>query len=77
MDKEQERLISNFVSNTDHDIFVLKNLPEVIKGALFSRYSRSKLGLKELLLKEFVLNDTSQFSEITSSNEQKKNKVRE
>jgi thymidylate synthase ThyX len=37
-------------------VFVLRNLPEVIKGALFSRYSRSSLGLRTLLLKEFISN---------------------
>jgi thymidylate synthase ThyX len=43
----------------------LQNLPEVIKGALFSRYSRSTLGLRSLLLKEFISNDEeSAFGEI-------------
>ncbi len=52
-EQEQKRL-SRFVTNTDGNVFVLKNLPEVIKGALFSRYSRSRLGLRSLLLKEFI-----------------------
>jgi thymidylate synthase ThyX len=52
---DQEALLSRFVSNTKGPVFVLYNLPEVIKGALFSRYSRSTLGLKSLLLKEFLL----------------------
>ena len=30
------------------------NLPEVVKGALFARYSRSPLSLRRLFLKEFV-----------------------
>jgi thymidylate synthase ThyX len=54
--REQEALLARYVSNTQSSIFVLHNLPEVIKGALFSRYSRSTLGLKTLLLKEFLLN---------------------
>ncbi len=50
----QTRLLERFVTNTSSNIFVLRNLPEVIKGALFSRYSRSSLGLRSLLLKEFI-----------------------
>ena len=42
----------------------LRNLPEVIKGSLFSRYSRSCLGLRSLLLKEFILNEETAFRSI-------------
>lgn len=51
------KLLERFVTSTTSHIFALRNLPEVIKGALFSRYSRSTLGLRSLLLKEFILND--------------------
>lgn len=53
----QLKILEKYVSNTSGHIFVLRNLPEVIKGALFSRYSRSSLGLRSLLLKEFISND--------------------
>jgi thymidylate synthase ThyX len=53
---DQEAILTQYVSNTKSSVFVLHNLPEVIKGALFSRYSRSTLSLKTLLLKEFLLN---------------------
>ena len=53
---EQESLLGNFVTNTKSSIFALYNLPEVVKGALFSRYSRSTLGLRTLLLREFLAN---------------------
>ncbi len=53
---EQEALLGRFVTNTKSSIFALYNLPEVVKGALFSRYSRSTLGLRSLLLREFLLN---------------------
>jgi thymidylate synthase ThyX len=59
--QETKSLLAPFVSNTEENIFVLQNLPEVLKGALFSRYSRSKLGLRELLLKEFLLNQEAGF----------------
>lgn len=52
----QTKLLKRYVTNTTSNVFVLRNLPQVIKGALFSRYSRSSLGLRSLLLKEFILN---------------------
>lgn len=62
--ESQIKILENFVTNTNEDIFVLRNLPEVIKGALFSRYSRSALGLRTLLLKEFILNEDTAFGSI-------------
>ena len=53
---EQEQLLKNFVTNTKGSVFALFNLPEVVKGALFSRYSRSTFGLRTLLLREFLAN---------------------
>ncbi|HSX03201.1 MAG TPA: hypothetical protein VLG76_00555, partial [Rhabdochlamydiaceae bacterium] len=64
--EQQIKILNRFVSNTTSNIFVLKNLPEVIKGALFSRYSRSSLGLRSLLLKEFILNEETAFSAIAN-----------
>ena len=61
--------VKAYVSNTDKDIFVLKNLPEVIKGALFSRYSRSTLGIRELLEKEFLTNKDIGLSETQATTE--------
>ena len=61
---EQKAQLEPYVTNTDRSIFVLTNLPEVIKGALFSRYSRSTLGLRTLLLKEFILSKESEFTSI-------------
>lgn len=42
-----------FTSKTAN-IFALKDLPEVVKAALFSRYSRTDLGLRELYEAEFL-----------------------
>lgn len=62
----QEALLERFVTNTKDSVFALYNLPEVIKGALFSRYSRSTYGLRSLLLREFVMNEeAANFGEIT------------
>lgn len=67
-DENQIKTLKNYVTNTTSNIFVLRNLPEVIKGALFSRYSRSSLGLRSLLLKEFILNEETAFASIAAQN---------
>jgi thymidylate synthase ThyX len=63
--ESQVKILNRYVTNTSLNVFVLRNLPEVIKGALFSRYSRSSLGLRSLLLKEFILNEETAFASIT------------
>lgn len=55
--ESQLQILKRYVSHPSSHVFVLRNLPEVIKGALFSRYSRSNLGLRSLLLKEFITNN--------------------
>ena len=69
---EEKYILSSYVTNTDRSIFALTNLPEVIKGALFSRYSRSTLGLRTLLLKDFIQKKDSKFSEIQLGGENSK-----
>lgn len=63
--ESQLKVLNRYVTNTSSNVFVLRNLPEVIKGALFSRYSRSSLGLRSLLLKEFILSEETAFATIT------------
>ena len=76
---EEQDILASYVTNTDRSIFVLTNLPEVIKGALFSRYSRSTLGLRTLLLRDFIQEKESRFSDMHSGSEHsdsaKKNKL--
>ena len=51
---ERERaILSNYFTNTDKPVFGLINLPDVVKGALFARYSRSDKSLRRLFLDEF------------------------
>ena len=69
---EEKYILSSYVTNTDRSIFALTNLPEVIKGALFSRYSRSTLGLRTLLLKDFIQRKESKFSEMQLGGENSK-----
>jgi len=52
-DEEQAKLRPYF-TNLDRPVFALTNLPEVVKGALFARYSRSDKSLRRLFLDEFV-----------------------
>jgi thymidylate synthase ThyX len=52
-DREKE-LLQAFTTNLDGSVFGLINLPEVVKGALFSRYSRSSKSLRRVLLDEFI-----------------------
>jgi thymidylate synthase ThyX len=52
-ESEADRLRPYF-TNLDGPVFALTNLPEVVKGALFARYSRSDKSLRRLFLDEFV-----------------------
>lgn len=65
--EEQKHRLSHFVTNTESNIFALKNLPEVVKGALFSKYSRSTLSLRSLLMKEFLESEEGKFLEVCQS----------
>lgn len=69
--EEEKKILAPFVTNTDKNVFVLRNLPEVIKGALFSRYSRSAKSLRRLLLDEFIKDPQTGFSEIVSIDTEK------
>ena len=46
--------LRRYFTNLDGPVFALVNLPEVVKGALFARYSRSSKSLRRLFLDEFV-----------------------
>ena len=61
---EEKEILLRFCSNTDKPVFVLRNLPEAIKGALFSKYSRSAKPLRRLLLDEFLSSKESGLAEL-------------
>lgn len=52
--REDSASLDRFVTDLRGDVFALRNLPEVVKGALFSKYSRSRSGLRSLLEREFL-----------------------
>ena len=51
---EERRKLEPYFTNLDGPVFALRNLPEVVKGALFARYSRSSKSLRRLFLDEFL-----------------------
>src|SRR4051812_2702976 len=53
-DDEEQAVLRPYFTNLDGPVFALVNLPEVVKGALFARYSRSDKSLRRLFLDEFV-----------------------
>src|ERR1700722_1308399 len=50
----EEAVLRRYVTNLDQPVFALVNLPEIVKGARFARYSRSHKSLRRLFLDEFV-----------------------
>ena len=53
-DDAEADVLRRYFTNLDLPVFALVNLPEVVKGALFARYSRSPKSLRRLFLDEFV-----------------------
>ena len=51
---EERAALEPYFTNLDGPVFALVNLPEVVKGALFARYSRSPKSLRRLYLDEFA-----------------------
>ncbi|HET7466652.1 MAG TPA: FAD-dependent thymidylate synthase [Candidatus Dormibacteraeota bacterium] len=60
-------LLSRYFTNLDRPVFALRNLPEVVKGALFSRYSRTEKSLRRVLLDEFINDPASGFEGIAGA----------
>ena len=60
-------LLGRFFTNMDRPVFALRNLPEVVKGALFSRYSRTEKSLRRVLLEEFINEPDSGFAQIAGA----------
>ncbi|MGD9763825.1 MAG: FAD-dependent thymidylate synthase [Candidatus Binatia bacterium] len=51
---DERRRLAPYFTNLDRPVFALRNLPEVVKAALFARYSRSPKSLRRLFLDEFL-----------------------
>ncbi len=59
-------ILTRFFTNVDRPVFGLINLPEVVKGALFARYSRSSKSVRRLFLDEFMANPETGVETIAS-----------
>lgn len=64
--EDEKKIIQPFFTNIDKPIFALVNIPEVVKGALFSRYSRSSKSLRRILLDEFINAPEMSFKDIVA-----------
>ncbi len=51
---QEREVLRHYVTNLDGPVFALVNLPEVVCGALFARYSRSPKSVRRLFLDEFL-----------------------
>jgi thymidylate synthase ThyX len=60
-------ILGRYFTNLDRPVFALRNLPEVVKGALFSRYSRTEKSLRKVLLDEFINQPDSGFAALTTT----------
>jgi thymidylate synthase ThyX len=49
----ERQVLERYFTNVDLPVFCVVNLPEIVKGALFARYSRTKKSLRRLFLDEF------------------------
>ena len=73
----QERdVLARHFTNLDGPVFALTNLPEVVKGALFARYSRTPKSLRRLFLDEFA-EDVGATGELTRAGEARAEKLYE
>ncbi len=50
----ERSILRHFFTNLDGPVFALTNMPQVVAGALFARYSRTHKSLRRLFLDEFA-----------------------
>src|SRR6202051_3423082 len=63
----ESAVLARYFTNLDGPVFALRNLPEVVKGALFSRYSRTEKSLRRVLLDEFINEPDSGFEALAGN----------
>lgn len=61
---DEKKILKHFFTNVDGNTFALINLPEVVKGTLFARYSRSDKDLRKLFLDDFFSSNNNDFKNI-------------
>src|SRR5436305_8357326 len=65
--RDEAALLGRYFTNLDRPVLGLRNLAEVVKGALFSRYSRTEKSLRRVLLDEFINEPDSGFDHLAGS----------
>ena len=73
---EERAVLRRHFTNLEGPVFALTNLPEVVKGALFARYSRTPKSLRRLFLDEFA-EDIGEAGELTSAGQARAEKLYE
>ena len=71
---DQRAVLARHVTDLDGPVFALINLPEVVKGALFARYSRTTKSLRRLFLDEFA-EDVDEGGELTDMGTERAEKL--
>jgi thymidylate synthase ThyX len=51
---EEREILARYFTDVDGPVFAIQGLPEVVKGALFARYSRSPKSVRRLFIDEFA-----------------------
>jgi hypothetical protein len=62
--EQEKKILSCYCTNLDKNVYGLINLPQIVCGALFSRYSRSSKSAREVLLDEFIKDPNMNFEQI-------------
>jgi thymidylate synthase ThyX len=62
--------LAPYFTNLDLPVFAIRGLPEVVKGALFARYSRSPKSVRRLFLDEFVAEPSLGISAIADQSDE-------
>ncbi len=52
--EDERAILARYFTDIDGPVFAIHGLPEVVKGALFARYSRSPKSVRRLFLDEFT-----------------------
>ena len=72
--EDQRAVLARHFTNLDGPVFALVNLSEVVKGALFARYSRTTKSLRRLFLDEFA-EDVDEGGELTTAGVERAEKL--
>jgi thymidylate synthase ThyX len=64
--QSERRILERYFTDINGPVFAIQGLPEVVKGALFARYSRSPKSVRRLFLDEFASDADSGVSSIAA-----------